>query len=174
MELCLKSFSFNLSLTLEIASTKTHKSKQVKRQQGELRGQQPVAVDTVSHKFPKKKPSRPPHPGKKIDPRPKHSTGNQCKWCGREPHARRVCPTKDATCNHCRTMGHYEKVCQKKRRNLHEGELSPQDEGFFTAPPLTDDFLMGVLMLDVFNSPLTTEVSVGVPRCVSRWTQEPM
>ena len=72
---------------------------EVKRQQCELGGQQPGAVDTVSHKFPKKKTSssRPPHPGKKIDPQSKHSTGNQCKWCGREPHACHVCPTKEAT-----------------------------------------------------------------------------
>ena len=61
-------------------------------------------------------------------------------------------------------MGHYEKVCQKKRRSLHEVELSPQDEGLFTTPPSTDDFFMSVLTLDVIISPLTTEVSVGGTR----------
>ena len=150
-------------LTLSTAVLKARQSKQVSSQQGELLGQQPVAIDTISHKFPKKKISysRPPRPGKEIDPQPKHNTRNQCKWCGCEPHAHCVCSAKEATCNHCRTMGHYEKVCQKKRRNLHELELSPQDEGFFAAPPMTDDFFMGVLTLDVLNSPLTNDVSVG-------------
>ena len=78
-------------LTLATAVLKARQSEQVKRQQGELRGQQPVAVDAVSR-------SRPPHPGRKPNPQPKHGTGNQCKWCGREPHARRLCPAKEA-CN---------------------------------------------------------------------------
>ena len=145
-------------LTLATTVLEHHQNKQVKRQQGELWGQQPVAVDTVSCKFPKKKTFIffLPHPGKKIDPQPNFSTGNHCKWCGREPHAHRVCPAKEATCNQCCTLGQ-----KKKRQNLHEVELSPQDEGFFAAPPMTNDFFMCVLTLGAINRPLTIEVSIG-------------
>ena len=122
-----------------------------------------VAVDTVFHKFPKRKSSssRPLHTGKMSNPQPKQRTGNQCKWCERQPHAHHMWPSKEATCNHCHNMGHYENVCQKKRENLHEVESSPHNECLFTASPSTDDFFMGVLTLDVLYNPLTTEVSVG-------------
>ena len=141
-------------LTLATSVLKARQIEQIKRQQGELRGQQPVAVDAVSR-------SRLSHPGRKPNPQPKHGTGNQCKWCGREPHARRLCPAKEASCNVCHMVGHYETVCLKKKRNLHEVAVSADNEELFAIPPSSGDFFMGVLTLDVLNSPLTTEVGVG-------------
>eukprot|EP00057_Strongylocentrotus_purpuratus_P018713 XP_011673187.1 PREDICTED: uncharacterized protein K02A2.6-like [Strongylocentrotus purpuratus] len=38
-----------------------------------------------------------------------------CKWCGRQNHARASCPAKDAKCHQCGKMGHFQSVCQAKQ-----------------------------------------------------------
>ena len=139
---------------------------QVKRQQDELRGQQPVAVDAVSR-------SRPPHPGRKPNPQPKHGTGNQCKWCGREPHARRLCPAKEASCNFCHTVGHYETVCLKKKRTCMKWQCLPTMKNFspYRRPQVTSS---GASLHWMFSTVLSLQrLALAVPKCASRWTQEP-
>lgn len=39
-----------------------------------------------------------------------------CKWCGKEQHARKNCPAKDAKCIKCSKIGHFARVCLQKQR----------------------------------------------------------
>ncbi|GBM36856.1 hypothetical protein AVEN_82843-1 [Araneus ventricosus] len=38
----------------------------------------------------------------------------KCKWCGKERHDKRMCPTRDARCQKCSKIGHYANVCLSK------------------------------------------------------------
>ena len=41
---------------------------------------------------------------------------NICQWCNGESHPRSKCPAKNANCNFCHKIGHYEKACRLKKR----------------------------------------------------------
>ena len=61
----------------------------------------------------------------KNPPATKNTNQNQtnCRFCGRSSHpegktmSREDCPASKMKCKNCRKIGHFEKVCEKKRRN---------------------------------------------------------
>lgn len=64
---------------------------------------------------------------------------SKCKRCGRGPHSRQSCPTKDAVCHKCKRTGHY----GAQRFSKRVGEVTSQtesvyDTSYFTAV-ITDD-----------------------------------
>ena len=42
------------------------------------------------------------------------ATSKKCYFCGLKYHPRSRCPARDAICNKCRKVGHYQRVCQSK------------------------------------------------------------
>ena len=36
----------------------------------------------------------------------------KCFFCGNGPHSRSICPAREAVCNKCKKMGHYQRVCR--------------------------------------------------------------
>ncbi len=40
------------------------------------------------------------------------SRSGKCFFCGNRPHARSICPAREAICNKCKKKGHYQKVCR--------------------------------------------------------------
>ncbi|XP_042144212.1 uncharacterized protein K02A2.6-like [Ixodes scapularis] len=41
-----------------------------------------------------------------------------CRFCGRQAHPRNECPARQAKCHYCRRLGHFEDVCEKRKRSL--------------------------------------------------------
>ena len=54
---------------------------------------------------------------------------NPCSNCGRQ-HPPRQCPAFGQECLYCGNLGHFEKHCRKKQRNVHSVDLSEGDEYF--------------------------------------------
>ncbi len=40
------------------------------------------------------------------------SRSGKCFFCGNRPHARSICPAREAICDKCKKKGHYQKVCR--------------------------------------------------------------
>jgi hypothetical protein len=40
------------------------------------------------------------------------SRSAKCFFCGNRPHARSICPAREAICNKCKKRGHYHRVCR--------------------------------------------------------------
>ena len=49
--------------------------------------------------------------------------GKKCPFCGGEPHSREKCPARNATCNYCHKVGHFQKACitrkLKRKKKVH-------------------------------------------------------
>jgi hypothetical protein len=60
----------------------------------------------------------------------KRENQTRCSWCGNEPsHPRSLCPANKVTCNKCKKLGHFSKVCRSKVTNeievdIQSGEVS--------------------------------------------------
>ena len=58
-------------------------------------------------------------------PPPTRNTTHQCGWCGRTHAAgRHNCPARNEECDFCKQVGHFEKVCRKKKQNKSESVIS--------------------------------------------------
>ena len=52
--------------------------------------------------------------GAKQQKPPTAGNANKCSRCGKAPHARHLCPAKDAECYTCKRKGHYSSQCFSK------------------------------------------------------------
>ena len=66
-------------------------------------------------------------PQRKVLSNPQHTVA-KCTRCGRDPHPRHKCPTKDSKCHKCHKRGHFSALCFSKA----VGEIHD--------PPEMDDF----------------------------------
>lgn len=46
-----------------------------------------------------------------------HNHKKTCRSCGGEYPHNGVCPAKGKTCNYCKTLNHFNKMCRKRREN---------------------------------------------------------
>ena len=65
------------------------------------------------------------HHNRRNAPPPTRNTTHQCGWCGRTHAAgRHNCPARNEECDFCKQVGHFEKVCRKKKQNKSESVIS--------------------------------------------------
>ena len=73
---------------------------------------------------------------------------SKCKWYGFEPHDRRVCPAREATCNYRHALGHYKSVCCKRTKKVHYIQDGTPSQSYVPEFSDSTDFL-GYLTKDI-------------------------
>eukprot|EP00731_Ephydatia_muelleri_P034154 Em0049g1a len=112
------------NLTLEKAVAQSRQAESVKKQQAIIRcGQsqpQPANIDAVSPgRQQQQQPLRTkgPQPAIWKSTQSTHGTQSKCPNCGKGfPHDRSNCPARNATCNKCGKLGHFQAVCRSSTR----------------------------------------------------------
>ena len=113
------------NLTLEKAVAQSRQAESVKKQQAIIQcGQsqpQPANIDAVSpgRQQQQQQPLRTkgPQPAIRKSTQLTHGTQSKCPNCGKGfPHDRSNCPARNATCNKCGKLGHFQAVCRSSTR----------------------------------------------------------
>ena len=111
------------NLTLEKAVAQSRQAESVRKQQAIIRcGQsqpQPVNIDAVSPGRQQQQPlhTKGPQPAIRKSTQLTQGTQSKCPNCGKGfPHDRRNCPARNATCNKCGKLGHFQAVCRSSTR----------------------------------------------------------
>ncbi|XP_077553431.1 uncharacterized protein LOC144168294 [Haemaphysalis longicornis] len=110
------------SLDLMKALTITRQNEAVQQQQAELLSGTPKeAVNLDALKVRRSRPAK--DPVATQPPTTHHPRGfEKCGWCGKERHARAICPAKDCVCQKCGKKGHFQTVCRSANalRNIEQ------------------------------------------------------
>ncbi|XP_070394696.1 uncharacterized protein [Dermacentor albipictus] len=102
------------NLTLSTALAKARTSETVKKQQAELKEHEGTIPEACVAAV---KPEKTPGKSKKFTRGHKPAYREKsCSFCAGPFHPRNSCPAKQERCRFCRTLGHFEKACRKKRR----------------------------------------------------------
>ncbi|XP_070385777.1 uncharacterized protein [Dermacentor albipictus] len=102
------------NLTLSTALAKARTSETVKKQQAELKEHEGTITEACVAAV---KPEKTPGKSKKFTRGHKPAYREKsCSFCAGPFHPRNSCPAKQERCRFCRTLGHFEKACRKKRR----------------------------------------------------------
>ena len=66
-------------------------------------------------------------------PQGRSASNTKCYRCGKEPHARSLCPAKEAVCHTCKKKGHYSSQCFKKKSigDVSTGAHNEQSQGYY-------------------------------------------
>ncbi|GFO16305.1 retrovirus-related pol polyprotein from transposon 17.6 [Plakobranchus ocellatus] len=85
----------------------------------------------------------------------------KCFFCGFQRHPRFKCPAKEETCKNCGKKGHFQKVCQSKRKQA--GFASAADislnSTFSAAAP--SSLSKAIISLNVCGRPMKALVDTG-------------
>ena len=120
-------------LTKDTEVLRARQYEQVKQQQSELRGSA-TQIDAV-HCRPQNMRPRNAYSGhapssSKSHARPqKQRSTSFCKWCGKDPHDGKDCPTIRSICHNCKKTGHFSSVCQSEKKHLNEVVEQPSAAG---------------------------------------------
>ncbi|XP_018369319.1 PREDICTED: uncharacterized protein LOC108765221, partial [Trachymyrmex cornetzi] len=118
-------------LTLEKAISKTRQADEVKRHQNLVRGEQTSVTSglAIDHIRRQKSNQQSKTSGKHGEQR-SNKKAQKCNRCGCAPqHAFIACPAKHSDCNNCGKRGHWEAVCNTKKKKVHEINKNKPGEG---------------------------------------------
>jgi hypothetical protein len=162
-----ESLQMNKNLSLNEAVGKAKLWETVKAQQGTVRGETSNNIDVLSARSGKSSPLASGSTSKSKEVR-----NFKCFRCGdTNYHSRENCPGYKIRCKYCNIVGHFERCCKKKKREVKEVEASEEecagiDTGAFlgtvefsvhslsTTPPYE-------VCLHVFETPVVFKIDTG-------------
>ena len=108
-------------LTLEKAVAQSRQAESVRKQQAIIQCShsqpQPANIDAVSPGRQQQQPLQEPQPAIRKSTQLTQGTQSKCPNCGKGfPHDHRNCPARNATCNKCGKLGHFQAVCRSSTR----------------------------------------------------------
>lgn len=123
-----KRLLFEKTLTLQECMEKARSVEVTQERLSFMKLDNPTVDEVRSHssfrrKHPKKSKSN-TNSKSENNTKPKES----CVYCGNDPHPRKSCPARDATCNKCSKRGHYGKVCFSSKSRSHKPHVKEVTE----------------------------------------------
>ena len=101
------------NLTLENAKRLVCQQEAVRGQQAILSKPELTPIQTFSSRRPAKRHGN-SHRRQSQVTTPRPQQGQKCSYCGKGPHPKQSCPTKQVICHKCYKKGHYSTVCRSK------------------------------------------------------------
>ena len=123
-------------LTLEKAKKRVRQREAIQEQQVTLKGEatkqlRELPIDSLNYRKSAGKQTESTRHRK--SPQGRSASNMKCYRCGKEPHARSLCPAKEAVCHTSKKKGHYSSQCFKKKSigDVSTGAHNEQSQGYY-------------------------------------------